>query len=125
MSTSPLRYPTVRHLPCLPSLCRGQKCNIPTLSNVCRLSQSVVSGSVGEAALDVCAEGPEEVPFEKTAAREFAAPLRLAGTYVVHASLGGIGLTGEPLCFRIGRAHPLLKGSLDAVLQAHAVCLLS
>ena len=46
--------------------------------------------------MEVTALGPEEVPFEKLAAREFAAPLRLAGTYVVQASLDGVLLPGEP-----------------------------
>ena len=41
------------------------------------------------------AEGPEQVSFEKVAAREFAAPLRLAGSYVMHASLDGVALPGR------------------------------
>ena len=57
--------------------------------------------------LDVRAEGPEEVPFEKVGAREFAMPLRLAGTYILHASLDGISLSGECLCNASCRAHLL------------------
>ncbi len=49
-----------------------------------------------ETLLEVTALGPEEVQFEKLAAREFAALLRLAGTYVVQASLEGVLLPGEP-----------------------------
>ena len=49
----------------------------------------------GEALIEVSAEGPEQVGFEKVAAREFAAPLRLAGSYVVHASLDGVTLPGK------------------------------
>ena len=52
----------------------------------------------GEALLEVSATGPEEVPFEKVAARDFAAPLRLAGTYVVHAMLAGVPLAGRRPC---------------------------
>ena len=46
--------------------------------------------------MEVTALGPEVVPFEKLGAREFAAPLRLAGTYVVQASLDGVLLPGAP-----------------------------
>ena len=49
----------------------------------------------GEALIEVSAEGPEQVGFEKVAAREFAAPLRLAGSYVVHAFLEGVTLSGR------------------------------
>ncbi len=57
--------------------------------------------------LDVSAEGPDQVPFEKTAAREFAAPLRLAGSYVVHASLDNVSLTGKHPCPSIRAASGL------------------
>lgn len=49
----------------------------------------------GEALIEVSAEGPEQVSFEKVAAREFAAPLRLAGSYVMHASFYGVTLPGK------------------------------
>ena len=49
----------------------------------------------GEALIEVSAEGPEQVSFEKVAAREFAAPLRLAGSYVMHASFDGVTLPGK------------------------------
>ena len=55
-------------------------------------------GSAGEALLEVSARGPEKVPFEKVGSREYAAPLRLAGTYIVHASLDGIIIAGEAQC---------------------------
>ena len=51
--------------------------------------------SAGVALVEVSAKGPEEVPFEKVSAREFAAPLRAAGTYVVQALLDGVSLTGH------------------------------
>lgn len=45
--------------------------------------------------VEVSAKGPEEVAFEKVAAHDFAAPLRLAGTYVIQASLEGAILPGR------------------------------
>ncbi len=104
------------------SLRHGQTSNIQIFSNVLPVTEGAL-GSAGDAALQVSAEGPEEVPFEKTAVREFAAPLRLAGTYVVHASLGGVSLTGKLLCPCVARAPHLLRCSLNAMLHAHRVCL--
>ena len=65
--------------------------------------------------LEVRAEGPEAVPFEKVGAREFAMPLRLAGTYVVHASLGGISLTGERACSAFLRM-PFIANASEGVI---------
>ena len=78
----------------------------------------------GEALLEVSAQGPEEVPFEKTAVREFAAPLRLAGTYVVHALLDGVGLSGAPLCHALPE-NPAPIRLTFTILQNDQVVLLS
>ena len=59
--------------------------------------ESACMFDVGEALIEVSAEGPEQVGFEKVAAREFAAPLRLAGSYVVHVSLDGVKLPGKDI----------------------------
>ena len=65
-----------------------------------------------ETLVEVTALGPEEVPFEKLAAREFATPLRLAGTYVVQASLDGMLLPGEP------HTHAMLRTASLSVCSA-------